>query len=64
MDAIRHPVPYLSEQVSGAKAVAVRLYDSRNLTSYAPYAKGNFTFDRVIHDRSSGITVLDLRRKR
>jgi hypothetical protein len=50
--------------VRGAKAEAVRLYDSQNPTSYAPYAKGNFTFDRVIDGWSSGISVLDLRRKR
>ena len=31
---------------------------------YAPYAKGNFTFDRVICGWGRGLTVLDLRLKR
>jgi hypothetical protein len=30
----------------------------------APYAKGNFTFDRVICGWARGLTVLDLRLKR
>jgi hypothetical protein len=31
---------------------------------YSPYAKGNFTFDRVICGWGRGLTVLDLRLKR
>jgi len=31
---------------------------------YSPYAKGNFTFDRVICGWRTGLTVLDLRLKR
>ena len=32
--------------------------------AYSPYAKGNFTFDRVICGWRRGATVLDLRLKR
>jgi hypothetical protein len=31
---------------------------------YSPYAKGNFTFDRVICGWRRALTVLDLRLKR
>ena len=34
------------------------------LTHYSPYAKGNFTFDRVICGWRRALTVLDLRLKR
>ena len=31
---------------------------------YSPYAKGNFSFERVICDWRTGVTVLDLRLKK
>jgi hypothetical protein len=33
-------------------------------TEYSPYAKGNFTFDRVICDWRTGLSVIDLRLKK
>ena len=33
-------------------------------TNYSPYAKGNFSFERVICDWRTRVTVLDLRLKK
>jgi hypothetical protein len=44
------------------KAIHVQVGQQR--ACYSPYAKGNFTFNRVICGWGRGLTVLDLRLKR
>jgi hypothetical protein len=36
----------------------------QNRADYSPYAKGNFSFERVICDWRTRVTVLDLRLKK
>jgi hypothetical protein len=43
---------------------AASCHDSSGRGRHSPYAKGNFTFDRVIYGWGRGLTVLDLGLKR
>jgi hypothetical protein len=42
----------------------VHVDDGEQRTDYSPYAKGNFSFERVICDWRTRVAVLDLRLKK
>jgi hypothetical protein len=54
------PSPALSIQVENVEQVDI----GKQRRNYAPYAKGNFSFERVICDWRTRIAVLDLRLKK